>query len=118
MMDELRSVVNELNKPPFSKGLTLVSLDQKTAPELLQLIIDVLSEMDSKMKLNVKHEQKDVAVYAITDFVAMLNYKPAVENRNDFQAQLNEDNRRVIHSLLHWLLRPQSMAEFKVFRAV
>ena len=87
-MDELRSVVTELNKPPFSKGLTLVSLDEKSSTEILQLIIDILSEMDLKMKWDVKHEPKDAVVYAITDFVAMLNYKPAIENRIDFQAQL------------------------------
>jgi intraflagellar transport protein 81 len=87
-MEELRLVVSELNKPPFSKGLSLVTLDEKSPIELLQLVIDVLSEMDAKMRRDIRHEPKDAVVYSIVDFVAMLNYKPAIDNRGEFQRNL------------------------------
>eukprot|EP00474_Spongospora_subterranea_P009389 CRZ09847.1 hypothetical protein [Spongospora subterranea] len=112
-MDEFRLIVNELNKPPFSKALTLVTFDEKNAADLLQLVVDVLGEMDTNQNRDVKHTPKEAIVYAIVDFVTVLNYKPAIEDKQQFQTQLNNDDRRTIHSLLYWLLRPQSMPEFK-----
>ena len=38
---ELQFVVDSLNQPPFERELTLVTLDEKTPQELLQLLNDV-----------------------------------------------------------------------------
>lgn len=80
-MEELRLIVDELNKAPFSKGLTLVTLDEKAPAELLQIVVDVLAEMDPNQKKDVRHSDRDDVVYAIVDFVTMLNYKPALDNK-------------------------------------
>lgn len=98
-MDELRSIVSELNKAPFTKGLTLVTLDEKNASELLQLVVDVLGEIDAKMKLNTACDSKESIIYAIVDFVAMLNYKVAIETKDEFQTQLSQGSSACIVSL-------------------
>jgi hypothetical protein len=43
---ELQYVVDSLNQPPFEKELTLVTLDEKTPQELLQLLNDVFGKND------------------------------------------------------------------------
>jgi hypothetical protein len=47
---EIKEIVQNLNSPPFNMDLSLVSFDEKTPIELLELLNEVLGYLDSKHK--------------------------------------------------------------------
>ena len=49
MSEQLKYIVGELNKPPFSKTYNLISFDSIESLQLLQVLTDVLTEIDPKV---------------------------------------------------------------------
>lgn len=51
MGEQVKFIVQELNKEPFKKNLNLISFDSLEPLSLLQILSDVLGEIDSKVSL-------------------------------------------------------------------
>lgn len=49
MRDQLKFIVQWLNKEPFNKNFNLISFDSLEPLSLLQILTDVLAEIDSKV---------------------------------------------------------------------
>ena len=49
MSEQLKYIVQELNKPPFNKSYNLISFDGLDQIQLLQALNDVCSEIESKV---------------------------------------------------------------------
>ena len=49
MSEQLKYIISELNKEPFNKNYNLISFDNLTPLNLLQVLTDVLAEIDSKV---------------------------------------------------------------------
>lgn len=49
MSEQLKSIISELSKPPFSKTYNLISFDSLDALQLLQILTDVLAEIDPRV---------------------------------------------------------------------
>lgn len=49
-METMKFVINELNKEPFNKGLNLVSYDSLRGDQRLEIVIQVLKEIDAKVR--------------------------------------------------------------------
>jgi len=48
-MDEIKFVINELNKEPFKKNLNIISYDNLTGNERIKILIQILQCIDEKV---------------------------------------------------------------------
>lgn len=49
MSEQLKFVIQELNKAPFNKKFNLISFDALRPDQLLQILSDVFAELDPKV---------------------------------------------------------------------
>ena len=49
MSEQLKYIIQELNKPPFSKTYNLISFDTLETLQLLQILTDVFAQIDPKV---------------------------------------------------------------------
>lgn len=49
MSEQLKFIVEQLNKEPFKKNFNLITFDSLDTVQLLQILNDVLSEIDPKV---------------------------------------------------------------------
>ena len=59
-MSELRTIVDRLNGHPFNKDLTLVTFDELSPFELLQLVNEVLTHLDDRHGVDLRDEDPSV----------------------------------------------------------
>lgn len=53
MSEQLKFVVEQLNKEPFKKNLNLITFDSLESMQLLQTLNDVLAEIDPKVRTHI-----------------------------------------------------------------
>lgn len=89
-----REIVERLNQPPFSKNYSLVCFlrclcyqvvfDEIVGQELLELLNEVyfdkicqqvLTTLDSNYTVDLKNEQKDIAVTRMMEFLKLLKFR-------------------------------------------
>lgn len=51
MSDQIKFIVDNLNKEPFRKNYNLITFDSLEPMQLLQVLNDVLSEIDPKVRV-------------------------------------------------------------------
>lgn len=73
-MTDLTGVLSVLNAPPFSRNLTLVSLDSLSPSESLQLLNDVFADLDKAHRVDVRDEPSDVAAARMVNFLSILKF--------------------------------------------
>ncbi|RVE68911.1 hypothetical protein OJAV_G00096240 [Oryzias javanicus] len=107
MSEQLKFIVEQLNKEPFRKNFNLVMFDSLEPMQLLQIFNDVLAEIDPKQSIDIREEMPEQTVKRMTLLLGMLKYKPP-DNMADvktFQQGLVTGSKSVIHPILHWLLQ-------------
>jgi len=75
MSDQIKAIVQGLNKPPFKMKLTLVTLDSKKGLDLLQVVNDVFAYLNPKQRRDVKEEDPVLMGARMMEFIVALNYK-------------------------------------------
>ena len=65
MSEQLKYLVNELNKPPYIKNYNLISFDALSGELLLQNLSDVLAEVDAKNRVDIREEEPETTVLRI-----------------------------------------------------
>ncbi len=68
-------IVDRLNEPPLSLKLTLVTLDEKNAIQLLQVVNDVFTHLDATHMRDLRDEPPEQCHTRMLQFLAVLNYK-------------------------------------------
>lgn len=53
MSEQLKFIVEQLNREPFRKNFNLITFDSLEPMQLLQVLNDVLAEIDSKVRLQI-----------------------------------------------------------------
>lgn len=76
-MDDIKTIVDLLNEPPFNERLSLVTFDEKTPSQLLQIVSNVFHEIDNKHPKEMRDDPNFNNV--LLEFIAMLNYKHNME---------------------------------------
>lgn len=103
--DVLRTIVDGLNNPPFKKRLTLVTFDEKTPFELLQILNDVLEYLDpSHGKVDLRDEPQEQTGTRMAQFLHMLKFQYPQNQIDEFKAGLVNGQRDTIYPVLVWLL--------------
>ncbi|OXA46468.1 intraflagellar transport protein 81 homolog [Folsomia candida] len=104
MTDIIRSIINELAKKPFSKSFTVISFDSLKPDQLLQVLNDVLGEIDTGNKLDIREEDPEQTVIRMLNMLRVLKYKPEEDDPSTLRTGLVSGSSKVIYPILAWLL--------------
>ncbi|XP_064822181.1 intraflagellar transport protein 81 homolog [Oncorhynchus masou masou] len=113
MSEQLKFIVEHLNKDPFKKNFNLITFDSLEPMQLLQILNDVLAEIDPKQTIDIREEMPDQTAKRMFTLLGMLKYKPPgnMSEPSSFRQGLVTGSKPVIHPILHWLL--QRITELK-----
>ena len=104
MSEQLKFLVDELNKPPYDHNYNLISFDALHGDQLLQILSDVLAEIDAKHKIDIREEEPENTAIRILGMLRILKYKPPDEISLHFRQGMVEGQKQVIYPVLSWLL--------------
>ncbi|CAI5651222.1 unnamed protein product [Oreochromis niloticus] len=107
MSEQLKFIVEQLNREPFKKNFNLITFDSLEPMQLLQILNDVLAEIDPKQAIDIREEMPEQTVKRICALLGMLKYKPPgnISDVSSFRQGLVTGSKPVIHPILHWLLQ-------------
>ncbi|XP_068101352.1 intraflagellar transport protein 81 homolog isoform X2 [Hyperolius riggenbachi] len=113
MSDQLKFIVEKLNKEPFKKNFNLITFDSLEPMQLLQVLNDVLAEIDPKHSVDIREELPDQTAKRMLNILGILKYKPPgnAADMSNFRQGLVVGSKPVIHPVLYWLL--QKLNELK-----
>jgi intraflagellar transport protein 81 len=98
--EEIKEIVQGLNTSPYSMGMTLVAFDEKSPEELLSLLREVITRLDTQ-PIDLK-EESEGSVYKLTEFLKVLNYPGNFDA--DFQRGLASGDKKYAYPVLHHIL--------------
>ncbi|KAL3976278.1 mucolipin 2 [Sarotherodon galilaeus] len=107
MSEQLKFIVEQLNREPFKKNFNLITFDSLEPMQLSQILNDVLAEIDPKQAIDIREEMPEQTVKRICALLGMLKYKPPgnLSDVSSFRQGLVTGSKPVIHPILHWLLQ-------------
>ena len=76
MSEQLKFLVEELNKTPFERNYNLITFDALHGDQLLQITSDVMAEIDAKNKIDIREEEAESTAIRILGMLRILKYKP------------------------------------------
>ncbi|XP_048588151.1 intraflagellar transport protein 81 homolog isoform X2 [Nematostella vectensis] len=105
MSEQLKYIVDELNKEPFKKNFNLISFDSLQPLQLLQVMNDVFAVIDQQHKIDLRDEEPEATAMRMFTFLRVLKYKPKTESGslNAFRQGLIQGDKPVIYPILQWL---------------
>merc|ERR1719181_1258922 len=102
--NELQFIVDRLNEPPFQMNLSMVAFDEKSPFELLEVVNEVMANVSSQHKTDLRDETPEATATRMLDFLRVLNYKVNLEPQHAKQALLHGDP-QMIYPILTWMLQ-------------
>ncbi|XP_058640644.1 intraflagellar transport protein 81 homolog isoform X2 [Onychostoma macrolepis] len=107
MSEQLKFIVEQLNREPFKKNFNLITFDSLEPMQLLQTLNDVLAEIDPKQAIDIREEMPEQTAKRMFTLLAMLKYKPpgGMSEASSFRQGLVAGSKPVVHPILHWLLQ-------------
>jgi intraflagellar transport protein 81 len=108
MSEQIKFIVQELNKQPFSKNLNLINFDNLDSIQLLQILTDVLNILHGRPQLDVREEGADQTAIRIFTDLRVLKYKPPASDANslsNFRQGIVQGEKHVVCPILEWLLK-------------
>ncbi|KAB7496012.1 Intraflagellar transport protein 81-like protein [Armadillidium nasatum] len=105
MSNEIRFIVNELNKAPFNKNYNLITFDSLLPDQLLQILNDVFTEIDPSNKADIREEEPQDTAVRMFGMLRILKYRPPEENAHAFRSGLVAGQKYIIYPILFWLLQ-------------
>ncbi|XP_018118840.1 intraflagellar transport protein 81 homolog isoform X2 [Xenopus laevis] len=107
MSDQLKFIVEKLNKEPFKKNYNLITFDSLEPMQLLQVLNDVLAKIDPKHSVDIREEMPDQTAKRMLSVLGILKYKPPgnIGDMSVFRQGLVVGSKPVIHPVLFWLLQ-------------
>ncbi|XP_070820480.1 intraflagellar transport protein 81 homolog [Chaetodon trifascialis] len=107
MSEQLKFIVEQLNRDPFKKNFNLITFDSLEPMQLLQILNDVLAEIDPKQAIDIREEMPEQTIKRMCALLGMLKYKPpgSLSDVSSFRQGLVTGSKPVVHPILHWLLQ-------------
>ncbi|CAF1085549.1 unnamed protein product [Brachionus calyciflorus] len=118
MNENVKYIVEKLNKEPFKKNLNFISFDNLTGVNLLQLLNDVFAEIDSKQKCDIRDEGPDQTAIRMFNLLKVLKYKPQDENVQQFRQGLVTGDKIVVHPIMKWCLEKLPELKKRAYLAI
>ena len=107
MNQQLRYIVDTLNQPPYNRRFNLVTFDSLDSFSLLQVLNDVLAEISSEHKIDLREEPPEQTAIRIFSLLRILKYKPKTDQGgglNAFRQGLLQGDKATVYPLVQWLL--------------
>lgn len=119
MSDQIKFIVDNLNKEPFRKNYNLITFDSLEPMQLLQVLNDVLAEIDPKQVADVREEMPEQTAKRMLSLLGILKYKPPgnATDMSTFRQGLVIGSKPVIYPVLHWLLQRSSELKKRAYLA-
>ena len=115
--NEIKVIVESLNRPPFMSNLSLVEFDDKAPLEYLELLNRVIGHLDSQhLSVDIQRETQDKTQERICGFLKVLGYP------SDFNPSFQRDVELVVamwekpHSYAYKAVRSIRMSKHIVHR--
>ncbi|KAB0355848.1 hypothetical protein FD755_017919 [Muntiacus reevesi] len=107
MSDQIKFIVDNLNKEPFRKNYNLITFDSLEPMQLLQVLNDVLAEIDPKQVVDIREEMPEQTAKRMLSLLGILKYKPPgnTTDVSTFRQGLVIGSKPVLYPVLHWLLQ-------------
>uniref|UniRef100_A0A8C1M5S8 Intraflagellar transport protein 81 homolog n=1 Tax=Cyprinus carpio TaxID=7962 RepID=A0A8C1M5S8_CYPCA len=107
MSEQLKFIVEQLNREPFKKNFNLITFDSLEPMQLLQTLNDALAEIDPKQAIDIREEMPEQTAKRMFTLLGMLKYKPpgGMSEVSSFRQGLVIGSKPVVHPILHWLLQ-------------
>jgi intraflagellar transport protein 81 len=107
MSEQLKYIVGELNREPFSRGYNLITFDSLDPLSLLQVLTDVLADIDPKQKIDVREEAADQTAIRIFTILRILKYRPPSDaaGLEAFRKGIVQGDKPAIYPVLEWLFK-------------
>ncbi|XP_078083589.1 intraflagellar transport protein 81 homolog [Mustelus asterias] len=107
MSEQIKFIVEQLNKEPFKKTFNLITFDSLEPLQLLQVLNEVLAEIDPKHNIDIREEAPDQTTKRMFSLLGVLKYKPpgSASDMSAFRQGLVTGSKPIIHPILHWLLQ-------------
>ncbi|XP_027812298.1 intraflagellar transport protein 81 homolog isoform X2 [Ovis aries] len=119
MSDQIKFIVDNLNKEPFRKNYNLITFDSLEPMQLLQVLNDVLAEIDPKQVVDIREEMPEQTAKRMLSLLGILKYKPPgnAADMSTFRQGLVIGSKPVIYPVLHWLLQRTSELKKRAYLA-
>ncbi|KAK2557485.1 Intraflagellar transport protein 81-like protein [Acropora cervicornis] len=113
MSEQLKYIVDELNKEPFKRSYNLISFDSLQSLQLLQVLNDVFAEINPQHKIDLRDEDPEQMAKRMFTFLRILKFKPQTNagSLNAFRNGLIQGDKLVIYPILQWLF--ENLPELK-----
>jgi len=92
----MKFLIGELNKHPYNRNFNLITFDALHGDQLLQILSDVLAEIDTKNRIDIREEEPESTAIRILGMLRILKYKPPDEITHNFRQGLVEGQKQVI----------------------
>ena len=76
MSDQLKFIVSELQKAPYSRNYNLITFDSLSGEQLLQVLNDVIADIDNKHEMDIREEEAEQTAIRLLGMLRILKYKP------------------------------------------
>merc|ERR1719181_645663 len=104
--NELQFIVDRLNEPPFQMNLTMVAFDEKTPFELLEVVNEVMAQLSSQHRIDLRDETPEATATRMLDFMRVLNYRPPQQlEPQQAKTALLHGEPAFIYPILTWMLQ-------------
>lgn len=113
MSEQLKYIVDELNKEPFKRNYNLISFDSLQPLQLLQVLNDVFAEINPQHKIDLRDEDPEQMAKRMFTFLRILKFKPKTNagSLSSFRNGLIQGDKLVVYPILQWLF--ENLAELK-----
>lgn len=107
MSETIKYITEKLTSAPFNRNFNFITFDGLEPSLLLQIVSDVLGELDSKHKVDIREEAPEQTTMRMLEVLRMLRYK--VPTDADALAKFCEGlltgDKFLIYPILEWLLK-------------
>lgn len=101
---EIAFIVERLRLPPFDLDIDLVSLDEKSAPELLGIFASVVAVIDKQTGSALSADPSPESALRVMELLSSLNFKSLL-GAEDFINGIIAGSKVAVYPALVWLLK-------------
>mmetsp|Transcript_22453 Transcript_22453/g.52360 ORF Transcript_22453/g.52360 Transcript_22453/m.52360 type:complete len:676 (+) Transcript_22453:87-2114(+) len=100
---EIQFIVDKLNEAPFNQDLSLVTFDEKSPFELLQLLNRILTEITAEPEIDLRDEAPELTADRFMEHLRVLGFRHT-GSIDEFRQGLVQGDRVVVYSIMGWAL--------------
>ena len=116
MSEQIKTIIQALNQPPFSRNYNIITFDDLEPLALLQALNDILSHLSPQHEIDIRQEEPKNTALRMVQFLKMLKYNFPVSQRDMAQGLIGGE-KRTIYPIMEWLLSRLSDLKTRAYLA-